>query len=86
MKAHIQYLRHDGSDLCGSDGILPLDGRLTYASACDNAHVQAWRLRKVRSDIGGFQVYRGGIRGRVAVNAPTRFPATGPDGSRVWHG
>ncbi len=60
MKQHIQFYKGD-HEAIGTYSILPLDGRLGIASACDRAREQAHSLRKVQPNYSGFRVMRGNI-------------------------
>lgn len=54
------YHLRDGSyhEALGTDGLQPLDGRLGYASAVQEAYARAYNLRKIKS-YDAFSILRG---------------------------
>ncbi len=45
--------------MLGSDGTVPLDGRLSFASAIDQGYAYCERLRGVKPRLTGFTLARG---------------------------
>lgn len=64
MKAYAQFFQIDGSGAvaegCGTDSIMPLDGRLNVSSMRREALAQIDRLKNVRKYCG-YQIRRGNI-------------------------
>jgi hypothetical protein len=79
MKIYAQYIDKEGKEVLGTDGICPIDGRLSLRNACKVAETQAWKLRHVKPWIAGYKIMRGPIRSPKQINAANYF---GPDGPR----
>lgn len=55
----IEIYDASGTHYCGSDGCVPLDGRLGHWRAIDEGYKHCHSLRFVKPDIAGFTISRG---------------------------
>jgi len=61
MKYYVQYMV-EGRELLGSDGIFPLDARLSLVHMVERAQVQQQSLYNVKPQITGFKIMRGDLK------------------------
>lgn len=66
MKYYAQYF-NGKREACGSDSILPLDGRLSIGNLASRARQHAERLRSVGRRFTSFEVRKGDLKSYSVV-------------------
>lgn len=81
------------SPVCGSDGVVHIDGRFSKERASATAREQAHRLRRVKPHLLGFQLFKGESYSRcspvsglrpVSADALTAFHDAKEKGVVAW--
>lgn len=77
MKYYAQYTR-EGREVCGSDGVFVLDGRMSIDSMVHSAQVHQQWLYSVQPHYDGFKIMQGNRFSNSRCIRTVEFKADGP--------